>query len=64
MNETTICELPCELVIREGISKKTGKAYSMTILRVLTEFGEQDVVLDTRADRAGIVLDVIARKEV
>lgn len=64
MNETKVCDLPCELVVREGISKKTGKPYRMTILRVLTDFGEQDVVLDTRADRAGIVLDMLARKEV
>jgi hypothetical protein len=64
MNETIIMELPCELVVREGISKKSGKPYRMTILRVLTNFGVQDVVLDTRTDRAGIVLDMLARKEV
>lgn len=63
MNEKTICELPCELVVREGVSKKTGKPYRMTMLRVLTEFGECEVMLDTRADRAGIVLDMLARKE-
>lgn len=61
--ENVIKELPCELIVREGVSKKTNKPYRMTILRVYTEYGEYDVVLDTRTDRAGIVLDMIARKE-
>ena len=63
MTEKRLCELPCDLIVREGVSKKTGKPYRMTMLRVLTDYGELDVVLDTRADRAGIVLDMIARKE-
>lgn len=51
-------------MIKEGVSKKTGKPYRMTCIRVATdEYGELDVVLDTNRDRAGIVLDVIARKE-
>lgn len=63
MNEKIICDLQCDLMVREGISKKTGAPYRMTLLRVHTEFGFCDVVLDTRSDRAGIVLDMIARKE-
>ena len=63
MNDKTICNLECDLVVREGISKKTGASYRMTLLRVLTDIGVCDVVLDTRFDRAGIVLDMLARKE-
>lgn len=61
--ERKICELPCELVVREGVGKKSGKPYRMTILRVLTEYGECEVVLNTFGDRAGIVLDMVTRKE-
>lgn len=63
MNEKVIGSLPCELVVREGIGKNSGKPYRMTILRVLTDFGVVDVVLDTIRDRSGIVLDMVARKE-
>lgn len=63
MFETKICDLPCELIVREGVSKKSGKNYRMTILKVLTEYGECEVVLNTFGDRAGIVLDMVARKE-
>lgn len=64
MNERIIMRLPAALVIKEGVSKKTGKPYRMTCIRVATDdYGELDVVLDTNRDRAGIVLDVIARKE-
>lgn len=63
MNEKVLCSLPCELVVKEGIGKKSGKPYRMTILRVLTDFGVVDVVLDTIRDRSGIVLDMVARKE-
>lgn len=64
MNETIIKEIPCLLVVREGVSKKSGRPYRMTMLRVTTEFGVHDVVLNTRSDRAGFVLDILARKEV
>lgn len=63
MTDKTLCNLECELVVREGYSKKTGAPYRMTLLRVNTEFGVCDVVLDTRSDHAGIVLDILARKE-
>lgn len=63
MSEHVVCSLPCDLVVREGTGKATGKPYRMIILRVLTNFGLCDIVLDTRNDRTGIVLDIVARKE-
>lgn len=61
--EKYIRELPCVLIERKGISKKSGKAYRLLILRVTTELGDCDVVLNTYSDRAGMILDIIARKE-
>lgn len=59
-----ICMFDSTLSIREGISKKTGKEYRMLILSVHTkEFGDLEIVLDTKNDRTGILLDTIARKE-
>lgn len=58
-----ICDLPCILVVREGVSKKTGKPYRLTILKISTELGVCELVLNTFGDRAGMMLDIIARKE-
>lgn len=57
----------CYVVKKEGVSAKTGKPYKMYVLVVETEqFGDVEIVLDTRASRAGIVLSLLAdnvRKE-
>jgi hypothetical protein len=64
METNDICMLDCTLSVKKGVSKKTNKEYRMTVLVISTEeFGDLEVVLDTRNDRAGILLDTIARKE-
>lgn len=64
METNEICMLDCTLVVKKGVSKKTNKAYRMTTLVInTTEFGDLEIVLDTRNDRTGILLDTIARKE-
>lgn len=51
----------CEVITREGISKKTGKAYKLYVLVVHTGvFGDVEIILDTYASKAGIVLSMIA----
>lgn len=55
--------LDCVLCAREGVSAKTGKPYFIPYLEVSTPYGVVEVKLDTRTDRAGIVLDMLARKE-
>lgn len=63
MNEFEICDMVCTLKEVRGVSKKTGKPYTMKKIVVHTEmYGDVEILLDTRADRAGIVLDMI-RKE-
>lgn len=60
--EKYITDLNAKLVVVEGTSAKSGKQYRMTKLKIETElYGEVEIVLDTRHDRAGIVLDMIAR---
>lgn len=60
MNEKNI-PIEAQLVIKEGVSKKTNKPYRMTFIRVYTGvFGDVDVLLDTNKDRAGILLDLLA----
>lgn len=55
--------LNCKLVALEGESKKTGKPYRLLKLVVDTEFyGPVEILLDTRHDRAGIVLDMLSRE--
>lgn len=61
--EKLIRNLPCVLVERTGVSNKSGKPYRMLILRVTTELGDCDVVLNIYGDRAGLMLDIISRKE-
>lgn len=64
MNETIIANLLANLVRIEGVSKKTNKPYKMYKLTIDTEeFGEVDITLDTRTNRAGIVLAMLDRKE-
>lgn len=63
MNEKQICDMLAHLVRVEGVSKKTGKPFSMLKLRVESGFGDVDIMLDTVRDRSGIVLDMVARKE-
>ena len=55
--------LDAMLCIREGTSAKTGKPYSIPFVEVSTPYGVVELKLDTRGDRAGIVLDMLARKE-
>lgn len=52
------------LCVNEGISQKSGKPYFIPFIKVDTEFGEVRVPLDTMHDPAGIVLNIVARKEV
>lgn len=65
--EVTMHEiLEAELVTMTGTSKKTGKPYKMTALRIPTPYGEVELILDTKKDRAGIILDMMTasgRKE-
>lgn len=57
---TEICELPCKLIRVEGISKATGREYTMYQLEIDTgAFGRQNVVLNTRTDRAGVVISML-----
>lgn len=64
MKKTRIIDLICSLVVKEGISSKTGKEYRIVFLEIPTEYGDVEVVLNTRNDRAGIVLDMLSRKEI
>lgn len=58
--ETVKNELMCQIVEKTGESKKTGKPYTMYILRVETEkYGALDIVLNTYSDRAGILLSAL-----
>lgn len=63
MNNREIMILDATLCVREGISKKTGKAYCIPYVSIETPYGVVEINLDTRNDRAGIILDMIARKE-
>lgn len=60
MNVTNKLPVNAEICVKEGESKKTGKHYKMTVLVVHTEiYGDVEILLDTRKDRAGIVLDLL-----
>lgn len=63
MSNREIMVLDATLCVREGISKKTGNPYSIPFISIETPYGVIEVNLDTRNDRAGIILDMIARKE-
>lgn len=55
-------EMMATLKVKEGVSTKTNKPYRMTMLVVHTEeYGDVEILLNTRTDRAGIVLDMVAR---
>lgn len=56
--------LDATLCVNEGVSQRTGKPYSIPFIKVNTDFGELRVPLDTKCDSAGIVLGMMARKEV
>lgn len=61
MNETNVITLECDLIVREGVSKKTGNPYRMYLLRVNAgDYGTAEILLDTRQDRGGILLSVLA----
>lgn len=61
MNTKHVTDLNAKLVIAEGTSK-AGKTYKLTKLVVNTElYGEVEILLDTRHDRAGIILDMLAK---
>lgn len=54
----------CYVVKKEGVSAKTNKPYKMYVLVVETEqFGDVEIVLDTRTSRAGIVLSLLEDNE-
>lgn len=59
MNETELNVYEATLVRRTGVSKKTGNPYEMYFLRIdHPKYGPLDVVLETRYDRAGIILSM------
>lgn len=61
MRVTKQIGIDAELVVKEGVSKKTGNSYRMTFLVVHTEiYGDVEILLDTKNDRAGILLDLFA----
>lgn len=61
MEQKYITDLNAKLMVAEGTSK-AGKKYRLTKLVVDTElYGEVEILLDTRHDRAGIVLDMLAK---
>lgn len=61
MNNKYITDLNARLVVAEGTSKN-GKEYRLTKVIINTElYGEVEILLDTRHDRAGIILDMLAR---
>lgn len=65
VDDRVVFETTCELVVREGVSKRTTKPYRMLVLRVdAEEYGPVEILLDTFRDRAGVVLDMLSRKEV
>lgn len=65
IQDKTVGEFTCELVVREGVSSRTQKPYRMLLLKVdADEYGPVEILLDTFKDRAGIVLDMLSRKEV
>lgn len=64
MKRTHIQDIVCSLVVKEGVSRKTNKDYRMVVLEIPTDYGTVDVVLNTHNDKAGIVLDMMSRKEV
>lgn len=59
----SIMILDAQLCVREGVSAKTGKPYFIPFVEVSTPYGVMELKLDTRSDKAGIVLDMLARKE-
>lgn len=60
MNTTKRLPVNAEVCVKEGVSKKTGAPYSMTFLVIHTEiYGDVEFLLDTKKDRAGIVLDLL-----
>lgn len=60
MNETKRLPLNAEVVVKEGVSKKTNNPYKMTFIRVHTEvFGDIEFLVDTNKDRAGIILNLL-----
>ena len=59
MKETELNIYDATLIKRTGESKKTGKPYTMYLLRIHhPQYGNLDIVLDTRTDRAGIILSM------
>lgn len=62
MKVTKEIGVDADIVVKEGVSKKTGNPFIMTYLVVHTEiYGDVEILLDTRTDRAGIVLDLLAK---
>lgn len=58
-----IMQLDAYLCALEGVSVKTNKPYFIPYIEVYTPYGRVELKLDTRTDKAGIVLDMLARKE-
>lgn len=62
MNITKQMPVKAEICVKEGISKISNQPYSMTFLVVHTEiYGDVEILLDTKKDRAGIVLDLLVK---
>lgn len=62
MNVTKNLPVNAEICVKEGVSKKTDKPYCMTFLVIHTEmYGDVEILLDTKKDRAGIVLDLLVK---
>lgn len=62
METKVITNLSAKLVECNGTSAKTGKPF--TLYKVVIDtgvFGEVEILLDTRKDKAGIVLETIAK---
>lgn len=59
MKETELNIYDATLIKRNGESKKTGKPYTMFLLRIHhPKYGDLDIVLDTYKDKTGIILSM------
>lgn len=62
MKTTTKINVNADIEVREGTSKKSGKDYKMTFLVIHTDYyGDVEILLDTKNDRAGILLELLTR---
>ena len=59
MNVTKRVPIEGEIIVKEGISKKTNAPYKMTYLSISTAFGPVEILVDTKTDRAGVILSLM-----